>query len=213
MKENSLQTLTGNPDLVNDAGFNEPPSNPFILFNRWFEMTEQLNVSEPRGLTLSTVNPKGYPSTRVVFLRSVTPTGIIFATSETSNKGKDLQQNPYAAGTLWWRETLQQINFQGHVQKLSNADSDSIFESRTREAKATAALSKQSVELNNEIALKHAVDQLITSQNDIPRPKDWHAYILEISTIEFWHGSTSRLHKRLRYDLTNGQWQHHRLQP
>ena len=72
-------------------------------------MAEHLNVSEPRGLILATVNPKGHPSTRVVFLRNLAPTGIIFATSEESNKGKDLQQSPYAAGTLWWRETLQQI--------------------------------------------------------------------------------------------------------
>lgn len=213
MKENSSQALTGNPDLVNDNGFNEPPSNPFTMLYRWFEMAEQLNVSEPRGFTLATVNLKGLPSTRVVFLRGILPTGIIFATSEESNKGKDLQQTPYAAGTLWWRETLQQINFQGHVQKLSTPESDSIFESRTREAKATAALSKQSAKLDNEATLKHAVDQLITSQSDIPRPKDWHAYILEVSTIEFWHGSTSRLHKRLRYDLNDGQWIHQRLQP
>ncbi|MBY0282229.1 MAG: pyridoxal 5'-phosphate synthase [Alphaproteobacteria bacterium] len=211
--QETFKTLTGNPDLVGDAGFSQPPNNPFTLLNKWVEIADQSNISEPRGLTLATVNSDGYPSTRVVFLRSITPKGIIFATSEESNKGKDLKINPYAAGTLWWRETLQQINFQGYVHKLSSDESDHFFETRTKEAKAIATLSHQSVPLKDENILKEAVYNLIHNQNDISRPPNWHAYLLEISSIEFWHGSTSRLHKRLKYDLINEQWQHQRLQP
>ena len=45
------------------------------------------------------------------------------------------------------------------------------------------------------------------------RPKTWHAYHIEIETIEFWHGSKDRFHHRLRYELKNKIWKHLKLQP
>ena len=66
------------------------------------------------------------------------------SSSDISQKGRDLQTNPIAAGTLWWRETMQQINFQGTVTKLANSISDEIFNERPPAAQAVATISTQS---------------------------------------------------------------------
>jgi pyridoxamine 5'-phosphate oxidase len=170
-------------------------------------------VREPRALTLSTTNNLGHPSSRVVFLRACDETGIIFATSEKSAKGKELSLNPWAAGTLWWPETIQQINFQGQAFPLSLEKSDEIFQSRIREAQSIAAVSQQSAPLTDEDDLKDQVRHLMNSAGKIDRPKEWHAYHITIQAIEFWHGSTDRFHKRLRYDLMKSSWRHQTLQP
>src|SRR5689334_13273916 len=123
------QSLTGNPTLI-DPGFKDAPSNPLFLFQKWLEEAERLEVKEPRALILSTANTLGRPSSRVVFLRACDETGIIFATSEKSTKGQELAANPWAAGTLWWPESIQQINFQGQAHRVSPEKSDEIFQTR-----------------------------------------------------------------------------------
>ena len=114
---------------------------------------------------------------------------------------------------MWWRETVQQINFQGTAKQLSDKHSDAIFQARPREAQALAAISQQSSSLKNEAALREQVRKLIESEERIVRPAKWHAYHLTVEVIEFWHGSKDRFHQRLRYDLMDGVWCYQRLQP
>lgn len=208
-----IETLTGNPNLVADSGLDFPPQNPLELLRLWFDAALTLNVCEPYGMTLATVDSDGHPSTRVVLLKDFDERGLFFATSAESNKGKDLEGNPWAACTLWWRESVQQINCKGRVRKLSDIESDEMFKERTRSAQAVASVSKQSALLENEKLLRDQASELIVKKAEIDRPKSWYGYVLELTCIEFWHGSADRFHKRLRYNLVNGCWNCARLQP
>lgn len=126
-------TLQGDPSLVH-ANFDDPPENPMILFQQWLAKAEEIGVREPRSMTIATVDTSHRPSCRILLLKECDEHGVIFSTAGESPKGKDLLLNPWAAGNLWWRETLQQITFQGKVRQLSKEDSDTIFEERPREA-------------------------------------------------------------------------------
>ena len=205
-------TLAGNLTLV-DSGFDNPPENPFFLLQQWLEIADKVGASEPRGLVLSTVNIFGRPSSRVVLIKGCDERGVIFGTSQESAKGKDLEVNPYAAGTLWWRHTLQQVNFQGQVIRFSKERSDELFQARTREAQAVTAASHQSTPLTDEKMLRDKIHKLMNRKGIIERPEEWHAYHLILESIEFWHGGQDRFHKRLRYDLMNGFWYYQKLQP
>ncbi len=96
---------------------------------------------------------------------------------------------------------------------MSEAESDEMFKERVTAARAIASVSKQSAPLTDEAALRESVDNLIAAQTDIARPKSWNGYVLELTSIDFWHGSADRFHKRLRYDFVDGNWNHVRLQP
>lgn len=183
------------------------------MLQDWLNAADRLNVHEPRGLVLSTVDISGKPSSRVVLLKECNEEGIIFATSQESPKGQNLAANPWAAGTLWWRETIQQVNFQGQVIQLSNEKSDELFMERPRSAQAVAVVSKQSKPLTHENEMKNKVLTLINTNGKIERPRGWHAYHLIVESIEFWHGSQDRFHKRLHYNLVNASWHHQKLQP
>ena len=207
-----MVTLTGNPDLAN-SGFDYPPLNPLSLLQKWLERADQLKIVEPRGLVLSTVNASNQPSSRVVLLKRVDDKGVVFASSTASQKGLDLSKNPGAAGTLWWRETMQQINFYGSATTLPTEVADQLFRERSREAQAATALSHQSEVMMDEEKLREAITKLINQAEPIIRPKSWHAYHVAIETIEFWQGARDRFHKRLRYTLSDGVWNHQKLQP
>ncbi len=205
-------TLTGNPSLVN-SGFDSPPNDPLELLKRWLQTADQLKIIEPRGMVLTTLDASNKPSSRVVLLKAIDDEGVVFASSETSKKGQDLHQNPVAAGTLWWRETMQQINFSGHVTKLPDTVADKIFQERTRESQAATAVSHQSAPMTDEKIMRKAIKRLIDEPGNISRPTAWHAYHITIDSIEFWLGSRDRLHGRLRYELNDGVWSHRKLQP
>lgn len=206
------KTLTGNPELIS-SGFDKPISNPIQLLRYWMLQAEEFNVSEPGDLVLSTINVKNLPSSRVVLLTDIDENGIIFGTTITSNKGQDLSIHPVASGTLWWRETMQQINFTGAVSKCSPEVSDKIWSERMCLARAATCASESGQVLVDEATLKIKVEQLMNSSDEILRPAKWSAYHIKIEIIEFWHGSVDRLHKRLRYNLTESGWQYNRLQP
>jgi pyridoxamine 5'-phosphate oxidase len=207
-----MNSLSGNPFLA-DPGFDRAPENPMNLLQQWLNTANQLNLSEPKGMVLSTVDHEHKPSSRVVLLKDCDVDGVTFGSSQKSAKGNHLITNPWASANLWWRETVQQIIIQGRVSILSDESSDQMFQSRTREAQAVAAISEQSAEMLNEAELRDRVLKLVQSNETIIRPKYWYAYHLKAEMVEFWHGGKDRFHKRLRYDLVNETWQRRRLQP
>ncbi|HET8814415.1 MAG TPA: pyridoxal 5'-phosphate synthase [Solirubrobacterales bacterium] len=207
----AIETLSGDPTLVLPE-FDDPPSDPLRLLERWLRLAVERGVREPRALALATADAQGRPSSRIVLLKQVAP-ALIFSGSYESRKGRELEINPRAAGTLYWRETLQQINVEGPVARLGEAESDAIFGERPEEARAVTIASRQGNPLDDSAALRRTADALRSSGEPLSRPPRWGGFRLDPDLIEFWHGSADRLHRRLLYLKRDGRWTHQRLQP
>jgi pyridoxamine-phosphate oxidase len=207
----AVETLSGDSSLELPE-FGSPPADPLPMLERWFQVADERGVREPRALALATADDRGRPSTRIVLLRQIAP-AVIFAFSSASRKGRDLAVNPRAAGTLYWRETLQQIVFEGPVEKLTEAESDALFAERPPAARAATAASRQGQALDDPASLGRKAADLVRDEEAVRRPKDWSGYRLDPDVIEFWHGSTDRLHRRLLYVKQGSAWTHERLQP
>lgn len=211
MNDEPIETLSGDPTLVLPE-FEAPPEDPLPLLERWLRMADERGVREPRALALATADAEGRPSTRILLLKQIAP-ALVFAGSYDSRKGRDLEVNPRAAGTLYWRETLQQITVEGPVEKLSEAESDALFAERPPAGQATTVASNQGESLANPAELREVADSLAHRAEPLRRPERWGGYRLDPDLIEFWHGSPTRLHRRLLYIKTDGSWSHRRLQP
>jgi pyridoxamine 5'-phosphate oxidase len=206
-----IETLSGDPTLELPE-FDDPPEDPLPLLERWLRLADERGVREPRALALATADAEGRPSSRILLLKQVTP-ALIFSGSYESRKGRELKANPRAAGTLYWRETLQQITIEGPVRRLAEAESDAIFGERPADARATTVASRQGMPLDDPAALRSAADALRSSGESLNRPPRWGGFRLDPDLIEFWHGSPDRLHRRLLYVKQEGRWTHQRLQP
>lgn len=206
-----VETLSGDPTLELPE-FDSPPEEPLPLLERWLAAADERGVREPRALALATADAEGRPSSRILLLKRVSP-ALVFAGSYESRKGRELAVNPRAAGTLYWRETLQQVTVEGPVRRLSEEESDAIFGARPADAQASAVASRQGEPLDDPAELRRAADELSSARESLGRPGRWGGYRLDPDLIEFWHGSPDRLHRRLLYMKSDGVWTHRRLQP
>ncbi len=209
MSAEPVETLSGDPTLALPE-FDAPPADPLPLLERWLRDADEMGVREPRALALATADGEGRPSVRILLVKQLTPT-VVFAGSYESRKGRDLAANPRAAGTLYWRETLQQITIEGPVERLSAEESDALFAERPAVGRATTVASDQGAALADPEALRREADGL--SGEKLRRPASWGGFRLDPDLIEFWHGSPDRLHRRLLYVKKDGGWSHRRLQP
>lgn len=206
-----VETLSGDPTLELPE-FDVAPDEPLPLLESWLQEAHARGVREPRALALATADAAGKPSSRIVLLKQASPS-IVFAFSAESRKGWDLAANPRAAGTLYWRETLQQVVIEGPVERMSATESDALFAERPPSGQAATVASHQGEGLDDPDRLRREADALMQSGEPLNRPEDWGGYRLDPELIEFWHGSPDRLHRRLLYTKTDGRWAHRRIQP
>lgn len=193
--------------------FDAPPAEPVGLLREWFATATRLGVREPGVVALATVDSHGRASTRMVQTSKLTDAGLVFTSHATSPKGRDIAATGWASGVLYWRETRQQVVLTGPVEQLSVAASDELWYTRPPGTHPMSVASHQSDPLDDEEALRAYARQLAEAGEPLPRPLAWVGYQLAPTTVEFWHGSLDRLHRRLRYDRTEEGWGSIRLQP
>ncbi len=210
----AASTLSGD-ESVDLREFDEPhPPDPLELLGVWLAQADARHVREPRALALATVDEQHRPASRIVLVKEVNASGILFTTHLSSRKSQHLAQNRFAAGTFYWRETLQQINIVGRAVPAPTDEADRLFRERPLDARAATAASRQSEVLEDERELQRRAADLARRQDALRRPPHWGAFRLVPDIIEFWHGRRTRLHRRLEYQRDKGTtWTARRLQP
>jgi pyridoxamine 5'-phosphate oxidase len=194
---------------------NEVPNDPMILFEKWWNEALQSKGEEINAMTLATCNGKGQPSARIVLLKGFSNDGFIFFTNYKSRKGKDMEQNPFAALVFHWKELERQVRIEGTVEKINNKDSADYFALRPQESKLGAWSSPQSEVIKDRSMLEDNMElyRQKFSNGIIPKPDNWGGYIVKPALIEFWQGRPGRLHDRLQYTANDLSWKIERLAP
>ncbi|MBK6640182.1 MAG: pyridoxamine 5'-phosphate oxidase [Bacteroidia bacterium] len=195
---------------------NTVESNPIAQFAIWMKIAVDANVNEPNAFNLATIGNDGRPSSRVVLLRNFDYDGFVFFTNYQSHKGQDLDQNKWAALNFFWPELHKQVRILGKAEKVDVADSEEYFSTRPRESQLGAWVSEQSKHLSGRDELEQNLKNL-TAQfegKSIPRPAHWGGYRINPIEMEFWQGRPSRLHDRVKYELsTANNWKASLLYP
>jgi len=194
----------------------EIADQPISQFQAWFAEALEAKIPEPNAMTLATVNENHRPSARIVLLKGVDEQGFVFYTNYNSQKGKELESNPFAALVFCWLELERQIRIEGKVEKISRADSLRYFNSRPKGSQIGAWASPQSEVIADRSVIENKQKALAAEyaeQDLLPIPPHWGGYILVPDKIEFWQGRSSRLHDRFCYTLEGKDWQIDRLAP
>ena len=190
------------------------PKDPFDLFDNWFEDLEKFgNERENNAMSLTTVNDKNVPTTRVVLLKQFSRNGFVFYTNYDSRKGKHIDNNPNVCISFYWPSMERQVIINGKVSKISAIESDKYFKSRPKSSQLGAIISNQSEIIPSRKYLEEKLSKFNISNNNLNRPSNWGGYILKPELFEFWQGRDSRLHDRIIFSKSKNNWDQKRLSP
>lgn len=187
--------------------------NPLQQFEQWLNEAIQAKLPEPTAMNIATVeNDK--PSARMVLLKEITHEGFVFFTNYHSRKGRAISQNSNVSLTFFWAELERQVRVEGKIRQLPTSASDEYFQTRPYTSRIGAWASEQSQPIANQaVLIARAAKFMAQYPIHVPRPPHWGGYIVIPDYIEFWQGRPSRLHDRICYQLTQGQWLKSRLSP
>ena len=182
----------------------------------WIGEAAARKLPEPNAMVLATASADGMPAARTVLLKGLDDRGLVFFTNLESRKGVELAENPRASVALTWLELQRQVRADGTVEAISPEESDAYFASRPHGSKLGALASPQSRVIESREDLQRKWDELAERYpegSEIPRPKWWGGLRLVPVEVEFWQGHPDRLHDRLRFRHTVGEWVVERLAP
>jgi pyridoxamine 5'-phosphate oxidase len=184
-------------------------------FRGLFEQALRLEVHEPAAVALATVGADGQPSVRTVLLRGFDERGFVFHTNSQSRKGRQLGENPRVALCFYWDSLKEQVLIEGTAGPIPDEESDAYWQSRHRDSQLAAWASLQSQRLDNRHVLESRFDEFEArfEGGDVPRPPHWHGYRVTPHRIEFWQSRPARMHDRIVYERTDGEWAVYRLYP
>ena len=189
--------------------------DPLEQFRRWYAEAGEAGMKAPQAMALATAGADGAPSVRMVLLKGADEDGFVFFTGYVSRKAAELDANPRAALLFHWDALGRQVRIEGRVARVAGQESDAYFATRPRGAQLAAAASQQSSVLRDRAEIDDRVAELAREHegSDVRRPDHWGGYRLVPETYEFWQHRDDRMHDRLHYRRSNGDWVVERLSP
>jgi len=197
-----------------------PSSNPssiqpLVQVAELLARAKEAEPDVPEAMALATVDAEGRPAVRIVLLRGLDESGIVFYTNFHSAKATELDANPDAAVCLHFKSLRQQIRIQGSVERVDDATADAYFASRPRGSQLGAWASRQSAPLSSrkELLDRYAALEQQYAGRNVPRPPFWGGYRLRPTRIEIWRHEDSRLHHRELFERDGEHWRMTLLNP
>ena len=149
----------------------------------------------------------------MVLLKGLSPEGFVFYTNTRSRKGEELAGNPRCALLFPWHPLERQVRVDGVAERLPQEAVDAYFAVRPRGSQLGAWASPQSRVVTREDLAEGYAAAEARYPDAVPVPEEWGGYLVRPEAVEFWQGRPGRMHDRLRYRRTNGNWAVERLAP
>ncbi len=189
--------------------------DPVTQFNHWMKDALASDEPEPTAMALSTFGTDGFPSSRIVLLKSFDEQGFVFFTNYNSDKGNAISSNSAVTLLFFWAKLERQVRISGFAEKVSTEISKNYYNSRPLASRIGAWASEQSHVISSREELEKRFEEMEQKFEDRepPLPPFWGGFRVIPEKIEFWQGRTNRLHDRILFEKNDTNWKIRRLAP
>lgn len=187
---------------------------PYKYFKDCYDKAHSLEQRNIEAASLSTISFDLKPSSRFINVKYISDKFIFFSNYK-SQKGRDIDTNKNICLLFFWNKTNTQIRIEGTIDRSSELFSNKHFLKREFNKNISAIVSKQSSRLSSYKELESKFDLAAKQYTDkiLIRPDYWGGYEITPISFEFWNGSDFRLNKRLKYTLSENNWDKGYLHP
>lgn len=188
--------------------------SPIEQLEEWMQLAITAKIPYANAANLATVGTDGFPKSRIILIKEIKDSSVVFFTNYNSAKAQDIAKNNKVSLNIYWKELDRQVRITGTAKKSPVEESKEYFFSRPRESQISAIASDQSHIVEKE-ELYQKVKELEKKfeGKDVEFPSFWGGYNVEIESIEFWQGRPNRLHDRFKYTKDGKSWVIQRLAP
>lgn len=189
--------------------------SPFERLERWLVEAREGGGEAPGAMTLVTAGADGRPSARMVSLKRIEKTGLVFTTGLWTRKVEELRTNPHVAAVFFWPALGRQVRIEGRAEIAERELAEELFAERPRSHQLQAHVSRQGEEIVSLEPLRSRLEALRAELGEapVPCPDDWGAVRLTPDRVEFWEEGEDRLHSRTLLEAVASGWRKALLAP
>ena len=180
-----------------------PFEDPFLLASHW--LPANTDPDRPQ-VTLSTVDPDGFPDARTVLLTEYDDEGFFFHTDAESRKVRDLALNPRASLVVLWPEFTRQLTVQGLAEVAPQDEIAAAFVRRSDYLKQLAWLNTAEYAQRPLEERRDTWTRFSAEHARYPQPASWVGFKLRPLRMTFWVSNPDAASRRLEYRRTEVGW-------
>jgi pyridoxamine 5'-phosphate oxidase len=188
---------------------------PLSTLAEWVEDARDAGLPEHDAVALATTGASGRPTARIVSVRRVEATAVVFTTALWTRKARDLRHNPHVALLFHWQSLGRQVHVGGRAEIAERALAEEIFAERDRPHQLQSMASRQGEPIADLAALRERLTLVREEIGDgpVPCPDDWAAVRVRAEFVEYWSASPDALHDRVVFERDADVWRTLRLAP
>lgn len=190
---------------------------PFEQMHDWLAKEKSLGSAAPDRIVLATANTNGVPHSRIVAIREMNASGILFFTQRGTRKTYEIAENPQASMTLWLPLQQREVMVDGVIETLSAEENQSYWLTRSKERQlhfmAYSPTSSQVIS-STQVLEKKLIDLTAQYENKtVPMPDSYLGYRLVPQTYVFYTLIDAGFSAIVRWSKGHDGWRQEVLSP
>lgn len=188
---------------------------PFEKMKLCITEEKELGSKEANNVVLATATSSGEVHSRVVAIREITSSGIVFFTQKRSRKAKDLSENSSASMTLWLPLRQREVVLDGIVEALTQNENEQYWETLPRERQLRFLTYKSGGPISSLDILQADYEKLDKKFHNkkIPLSESYCGYCLIPNRIYFYTLGQDAFSEINQYVLVDDVWHEELISP
>jgi pyridoxamine 5'-phosphate oxidase len=191
--------------------------NPFNEINEWLEKESALAPPNPVRIILATASISAIPSARVLAIREINESGILFFTQRDTRKTAEIAANEHVSGVIWLPMQQRQIGIEGIARPIRHEENLHYWQTMPHERQlrfsAYAPTSGQRIESINVLETKYQMLKNTYQQSDVPMSEFYCGYRIIPAIISFYTLGNHSFSEVKRCTKSNAGWNEESISP